>query len=150
MSNPNDCLPLQVEVTSFKQRVEIINCKNCNVRVRGRCTALDVSHCSQTTILADDCLQAEFADCSKVELQVQGDASRVIIDRSSEIAITLPCNQAQTGPREPDFELISSRCDAVKIVLLRPEGKHTVKAVPTTYVTKFSQEDEMVTLPTHR
>jgi hypothetical protein len=135
----------------MKQRVEIINCKNCNVRVLGRCTALDISQSSQTTILTDDCLQAEVADCTKVELQVQGDASRVIIDRSSEVAIMLPCNQAQTGPKAADFELISSRCDAVKIVLLRPEGKHTVKAVPTTYITKFSgQEDDMITVPTHR
>eukprot|EP00730_Choanoeca_flexa_P005671 TRINITY_DN11998_c0_g1_i1.p5 TRINITY_DN11998_c0_g1~~TRINITY_DN11998_c0_g1_i1.p5 ORF type:complete len:160 (+),score=24.04 TRINITY_DN11998_c0_g1_i1:1704-2183(+) len=140
----------EVEVSSFKQRVELSNCKNCSVRIKGRCSSVEIHSCSEMQILTDDCMQAELNVCSKIEFQIQGEASRFIADRCTETAVMLPANDAGKGPRSADFELISSRCDALKIVLVRDEGKHTVKAVPTTYVTKFDQEDIMKTLPSHR
>lgn len=111
----------------------------------GKAQSICFSNCIKQQAVIASSAHISLDSCRDCELQFTTCPSRLVIDSSHNITVFVPCNESETAPANPDFEVIHSRSDTLVITLVRHEGKSRRLLLPSKLTTTFAASGAMTT-----
>ncbi|UTT95002.1 hypothetical protein NDA17_003831 [Ustilago hordei] len=126
-----------IDQTEINQTVNIFNCKNSIVQIKGKINAVQMTNCTKTSILVDTLVSSlEVTGSPSFAVQITGRAPTILLD-------SCDSGQIYLSDKSLDSEIIAAKCSAINVSLPVPGGeegefqefalpeqlKHTVDAI---------------------
>ena len=121
---------LEITPTETKETVFLSNLKKCVVHIKSKVTTISVVKCTETAIIFEDVVASfEITNCDRVQVQVNGAAPTMMVDKSSRVTIYL---QTQASH---NTEIITSLADQVNVVVAKGEADPLELSIPCQFKT---------------
>lgn len=103
-----------IEETALSHTVNLFNCKDSVVQIRGKVNAVQMVSCTKTSILVDTLVSSlEITQSPSFTVQVTGSVPTILID-------SCDSGQLYLSPSTLHAEIISAKCSAINVSV--PKG----------------------------
>ncbi|EPQ31929.1 uncharacterized protein PFL1_00128 [Pseudozyma flocculosa PF-1] len=98
-----------LDQTELNQTVNIFNCKNCTIQIRGKINAVQMANCQKTSILIDTLVSSlEITGSPSFAAQITGSTPTVLLDSNDS-------GQLYLSKTSLDTEIIAAKCSAINV-----------------------------------
>ncbi|KAN0066028.1 suppressor of rasval19 [Thecaphora frezii] len=98
-----------LDQTELNQTVNIFNCKNCTIQIRGKINAVQMANCQKTSILIDTLVSSlEITGSPSFVAQVTGSTPTILLDSNDS-------GQLYLSKTSLDTEIIAAKCSAINV-----------------------------------
>lgn len=106
-----------IDQTELNQTVNIFNCKNSIVQIKGKINAVQMTNCTKTSILVDTLVSSlEVTGSPSFAVQITGRAPTILLD-------SCDSGQIYLSDKSLDSEIIAAKCSAINVSLPVPGGE---------------------------
>lgn len=106
-----------IDQTEINQTVNIFNCKNSIVQIKGKINAVQMTNCTKTSILVDTLVSSlEVTGSPSFAVQITGRAPTILLD-------SCDSGQIYLSDKSLDSEIIAAKCSAINVSLPVPGGE---------------------------
>ncbi|UYV62147.1 CAP1 [Cordylochernes scorpioides] len=124
VENHVDRRDIVIDGTEMNQVVNIYQCQNCVVQVKGKINSIVVDSCKKTAIVFDDIVSTvEFINCKSIQAQSMGTVPTVTVDKAESVLIYL-------SPRSLDCEVVTSMSFEVNVAIPKGDGDFAEHSIP--------------------
>ncbi|SNX81560.1 probable adenylyl-cyclase-associated protein CAP [Melanopsichium pennsylvanicum] len=100
-----------IDQTELNQTVNIFNCKNSIIQIKGKINAVQMTNCTKTSILVDTLVSSlEVTGSPSFAVQITGRAPTVLLD-------SCDSGQIYLSDKSLDSEIIAAKCSAINVSL---------------------------------
>lgn len=100
-----------IDQTELNQTVNIFNCKNSIIQIKGKINAVQMTNCTKTSILVDTLVSSlEVTGSPSFAVQITGRAPTILLD-------SCDSGQIYLSDKSLDSEIIAAKCSAININL---------------------------------
>lgn len=106
-----------INQTELNQTVNIFNCKNSIIQIKGKINAVQMTNCTKTSILVDTLVSSlEVTGSPSFVVQITGRAPTILLD-------SCDSGQIYLSDKSLDSEIIAAKCSAINVSLPVPGGE---------------------------
>ncbi|CDW94625.1 hypothetical protein [Sporisorium scitamineum] len=106
-----------IDQTELNQTVNIFNCKNSIIQIKGKINAVQMTNCTKTSILVDTLVSSlEVTGSPSFAVQITGRAPTILLD-------SCDSGQIYLSDKSLDSEIIAAKCSAINVSLPVPGGE---------------------------
>jgi len=107
---------IEITETELKQTIYIYKCEKSVVRIKGKVNSVSLDGCKRVSVVFEHALAlCEMVNCTSIEVQCSGKVPSVAIDKCSGVQFFL-------SKEGLDVEIVSSKSDAMNILIPDPKG----------------------------
>ncbi|TKY90481.1 hypothetical protein EX895_000479 [Sporisorium graminicola] len=100
-----------IDQTELNQTVNIFNCKNSIIQIKGKINAVQMTNCTKTSILVDTLVSSlEVTGSPSFAVQIMGRAPTILLD-------SCDSGQIYLSDKSLDSEIIAAKCSAINVSL---------------------------------
>ncbi|PWZ02777.1 hypothetical protein BCV70DRAFT_197037 [Testicularia cyperi] len=100
-----------LDQTELNQTVNVFNCKNCIIQIKGKVNAVQVSNCTKTSLLVDTLVSSlEVTRSPSFAVQITGRAPTILLD-------SCDSGQIYLAKTSLDSEIVAAKCSAINVSL---------------------------------
>ncbi|KAH7637072.1 adenylate cyclase-associated protein-like protein [Dermatophagoides farinae] len=115
---------LVIDDTNMTQSINIYNCNESVLTVKGKVNLITVNECRKFSIIFDNVLSVlEFINCQRVQAQVNGVVPTITIDKTDGIEVYLSNESLQC-------EIVTSKSSEINISILNASGDYVEHPLP--------------------
>lgn len=108
---------ITIDQTELNQTVNIFNCKNSIVQIKGKINAVQMTNCTKTSVLVDTLVSSlEVTGSPSFAVQITGRAPTILLD-------SCDSGQIYLSDKSLDSEIIAAKCSAINVSLPVPGGE---------------------------
>ncbi|XP_013792440.1 adenylyl cyclase-associated protein-like [Limulus polyphemus] len=116
----------------MNQAVQVFQCNDCLVVVKGKVNAITVDTCKKTSIVFDDLVSSmEFINCDRIQAQCMGKCPTISVDKTDGAQLFL-CKDAL------DVQIFSSKSSEINVSVPQASGDYVEFAVPEQFKTTWT------------
>ncbi|GAC95666.1 adenylate cyclase binding protein [Pseudozyma hubeiensis SY62] len=116
-----------IDQTELNQTVNIFNCKNSIIQIKGKINAVQMTNCTKCSILVDTLVSSlEVTGSPSFAVQITGRAPTILLD-------SCDSGQIYLSNKSLDSEIIAAKCSAINVSLPvagGEEGEYQEYALP--------------------
>lgn len=102
---------ISIDQTELNQTVNVFNCKNCIIQVKGKINAVQMTNCIKTSIVVDTLVSSlEVTGSPSFTVQITGRAPTILLDACDS-------GQIYLSKTSLDSEIVSAKCSAINVSL---------------------------------
>ncbi|EPX71841.1 adenylyl cyclase-associated protein Cap1 [Schizosaccharomyces octosporus yFS286] len=127
-----------LEGVELKHTVQVIDCSNCTLIIKGKLNAVSLSHCKRTSVVVDTLVASfEITKCSNFGCQVMDYVPMIVVDQCDGGAVYLSKNSLST-------EITTSNSSSLNVNVPIEEGDYAERAIPEQIKHRINEKGELV------
>ncbi|EPY49991.1 adenylyl cyclase-associated protein Cap1 [Schizosaccharomyces cryophilus OY26] len=127
-----------LEGVELKHTVQILDCSNCTLIIKGKLNAVSLSNCKRTSVVVDTLVAAfEVTKCSNFGCQVMDYVPMIVVDQCDGGAVYLSKNSLST-------EITTSKSSGLNVNVPVDDGDYAERAIPEQVKHRINEKGELV------